>query len=92
MLKAEGKASPLTSSYLADEDVSAEVSESLIDYLTANTDKEAGLIVRGAQCEHGLEIWRRLSYSSEPMGSFSELRDTRLVTRPARCTRMSELT
>ena len=62
-----------------------------MDHLTAKTDAEAGLIVRSSQKEHGLEVWRRLAFASEPQGTFSELRDTRLVTRPQRCTKIADL-
>ena len=91
LLKVEGKSSPLTPEYLRSTGIGDEVSEDLLDYLTANTEAEAGLIIRGSQEEHGLEGWRRIAYASEPKGSFSELRDARLATRPSRCTKPSEL-
>ena len=91
LLKVEGRPAPLTAEYIKSTGVDAETSEDLMDYLTAKTEAEAGLIVRGAQAEHGLEAWRRISFASEPQGSFSELRDTRLATRPSRCNKPSEL-
>ena len=62
-----------------------------MDYLTAKTDAEAGTILRSSQTEHALEVWRKLSFASDPMGTFTELRDTRLVARPARCNKSSDL-
>ena len=91
MAKVEGKSTPLTPEELAAADVTPSVSEDLMDHLTAKTDAEAGLIVRSPQKEHGLEVWRRLAFASEPQGTFSELRDTRLVTRPQRCTKIADL-
>ena len=82
---------PLSPQALTDADVSQGISEDIKDYLTAKTEAEAGVIVRSAQRLHALEIWRRLSFASEPMGTFSELRDTRQATRPSRCNKPGEL-
>ena len=91
MLKVEGEPTPLKPDILDAADIIPDVSEDLMDYLTANCDGEAAQIIQGAQAEHGLEAWRRISYASEPRGTFSELRDTRLATRPPRCPKASEL-
>ena len=71
--------------------VDASTNDDMLDYLLARTEGDAGTIVRGAENEPSLEIWRRLAHASDPRGTFTELRDTRQVTRPARCGKASDL-
>ena len=91
MDKIEGIPSPLTKEAIAAMEVDEEISDDIIDHLISNCDGEAGIIARGAQHEHALEIWRRLAAASDPQGAFTELRDTRQVTKPQRCSKLSEL-
>ena len=89
--KVERMTAPLSTDYIASTGVDDYVSNDLIDYLTAKTDDEAGTIIRGSQNDHGLEAWRKLAASSEPQGTYTELRETRLITRPNRCHKPSDL-
>ena len=91
MARVEGQSQPLSDDALKALDVSTEVSNDLIDYLGARTEGEAGTILRGAESKHGLEAWRLLSFASGPKGSYSDLRETRTVTRPPRCTKPADL-
>ena len=91
MESVESMASPMTTEQIARLEVDTTTDNDVIDYLLAKTSGEAAIIVQGAQNENSMEIWRRLAHASDPAGTYTELRDTRRVTKPTRCTKMSEL-
>ena len=64
--KVERMMTPLSREYLEAVNLDSYINDDIMDLLTAKTDGEAGVIVRTAQNESVLEVWRRIGPRWQP--------------------------